>query len=171
MNAMLKKVTLFMAGLCVLLNWGCKSTEPTNAELDRQLSMKPAPVVIYKTKADYNRKVPVMLSDDRQQLISYPHPNDLRFSDGTFRYPLPLSSGYLLDRKGIGPKTVFLRMSYEEYFAQAPDPSTLLSLISDTDPIQEIWHCYLKINEKDITDSLNFIISNKLLSKRCRKIK
>ncbi len=171
MIEMLKKVTLFMAGLVVLLNWGCKSTKTTNGGMGRQLSLKPAPVVIYKTKADYNRQVPIMLSDDRQQVISYPHPNDLRFSDGTLRYPLPLTSGYLLDRKGIGTKTVFLEMNYEEYFAQAPEPSTLLSLISDTDPIQEIWHCYLKINEKDITDSLNFIINNKLLSKRCKKIK
>lgn len=167
----IKKLILFIAGISTFINWGCKTTQTTNDVYGEQLSMKPAPVVIYKTKNDYSQQVPIMLSDDQQLVISYPHPTDLRFSDGNFRYPLPLNNGYLLDRKGIGPKTVFLRRSYAEYAAQPPDPSTLLSLVIDTDPFQEIWHCNVKTNEKNLIDSLNVLISNKQLPKRCKKIK
>ncbi|MGC8865657.1 MAG: hypothetical protein ACP5O2_08040 [Bacteroidales bacterium] len=133
--------------------------------------MKPAPVVIYKTKASFDQQVPISVTNHPLQLVSYPHPSDLKFSDGSFRYPIPLNGGYLLDRKGVGPQTAFLSLSYEAYCAQPPDPSSLLSLIADSDPMEEIWHCYLPYRQDDLLDTLNYLISSQLINKRCTRIK
>ncbi len=150
---------------------GCKTPKPVFENQNNKVSMHPAPVVIYKTQTDCSKQVPIMLSDDPQDLISYPHPNDLRYADGRFRYPVLLEDGYYLDRKGIGPKTNFLRISYEEYAANPPAPPTLLNLVDHSAKILEIWHCYLNINEENLIDSLNFFIFNQKLMNRCKRIK
>jgi hypothetical protein len=163
----------FLGSIIILsLIWqGCKVTQHSSESNLDQFAMRPAPVVIYKTKRDYREQVPIMISEDGKQVISYPHPNDLKFADGSYRYPLSLNKGYLLDRKGIGPRTVFLNLSYEEYVSNPPDPSALLTYISDEEPLEEIWHCYLKTNGETLTDSLNYLIEAQQLVKRCKKIK
>lgn len=150
---------------------GCKSSHKLTQPQAEQFSMKPAPVVIYKTKADFDQLVPIAVAGEPPRLISYPHPTDLKFSDGSYRYPLHLKEGYLLDRKGVGPQTVFLRLTYEDYCAQPPDPSTLLTLIAEADPMEEIWHCHLPYRQDALVDTLNHLITSQLLNRRCSRIK
>ena len=66
------------------------------------------PVLVYKTKANYNNLVPVILSDGKTEIVSYPHPKDLIKGS---RFPLPfiLNDGYLLDNRGIGKNVAFLK--------------------------------------------------------------
>lgn len=166
------KTKLFPLIILISLIWeGCKVAQHSGETNAEHLSLRPAAVVIYKTKRDYREQVPIMVSEDRQQMISYPHPSDLRFADGSFRFPLSLNKGYLLDRKGIGPRTVFLNIRYEDYITNPPDPSELLRNISDEDPIIEIWHCDFKTSGETLIDSLNYFIDNYQLNKHCKKIK
>lgn len=154
----------------VVIN-GCKSSQKLSQPPTEQFAMKPAPVVIYKTKANFDQLVPIIAAGDPLSLVSYPHPSDLKFSDGSYRYPLPLKGGYLLDRKGVGPRTAFLRLTYEDYCAQPPDPSTLLSLIAESDPMEEIWHCHLPYSQEALVDTLNHLITSQQLNRCCSRIK
>ena len=45
--------------------------------------------VVYKTNMDYHDLVPVILSEDRSQIVSYPAPDDLRRS-GELTLPIAL---------------------------------------------------------------------------------
>ncbi|PIE88453.1 MAG: hypothetical protein CSA04_01840, partial [Bacteroidetes bacterium] len=44
------------------------------------------PLIVYKTRADYTKNVPVLLSCDKTHIVSFPHPKDLK-QGGKFRYP------------------------------------------------------------------------------------
>ena len=68
--------------------------------------------------------VPVTLSADGKSLVSYPAPTDL--NEG--QTPIDLGDGWWLDRRGIGPSSVFTTYTYEQYAAmqQAPSPQELL---------------------------------------------
>lgn len=157
--------------LFLVVSNGCKSSHKLSQPQTEQIPMKPAPVVIYKTKANFDRLVPIAVAGEPPRLASYPDPTDLKFSDGSYRHPLHLKEGYLLDRKGVGPQTVFLRLTYEAYCAQPPDPSTLLSLIAESDPMEEIWHCHLPYHSDALVDTLNHLITSQLLNRRCSRIK
>ncbi len=80
--------------------------------------------VIYKTSGEYNNNVPVTLSDDGKQIVSYPAPTDLT-DEST---PVTLIDGWLLDRRGVSKNSVFTDYTYEQYRAleQAPSPQELL---------------------------------------------
>lgn len=100
------------------------------------------PIIIYRTKADYSQLVPITLSEDGQQVVSYPAPTDLmRGQDYTL--PTPLADGWLLDNRGITPHSVFIRLSYAEYGALERSPSTeeLLQLVVDPNPFVSIVLC------------------------------
>jgi len=87
--------------------------------------------VVYTTSGDYNDLVPVTLSPDGSQVVSYPAPSDVSPESSA---PLPVAGGFLLDRRGIGMHTAFTRYTYAEYSAmqQAPTPQQLLdSIIPD----------------------------------------
>lgn len=94
------------------------------------------PIVIYQTRADYDNCVPVQLSSDKKQIVSYPSRGDIG-TPGNFATPIKLEGGYLHDRRGVGPNTAFLSLSYDEYAALPQDPSseTLMSYIIDDDPL------------------------------------
>lgn len=100
------------------------------------------PVIVYKTKGDYARLVPITMSMDKQRIVAYPDPSDLRIS-GQLPYPVTLREGYLLDRRGINRNTAFLSLTYEAYaeLDSVPPLDTLYSLIIDHDPFTEMYHC------------------------------
>jgi hypothetical protein len=83
-----------------------------------------------------------MLSADRKTILSYPHPKDLRTSDG-LSVPVKLENGWLLDRRGIGMNVAFLRMTYAEYAAleNAPSLAELDAAITDRDPLTDLCDC------------------------------
>lgn len=100
------------------------------------------PVIIYKTKANYNMHVPVSLSPDKKTLLSYPAVQDVYYQ-GALAIPTLLLNGYLLDNRGIDTNSVFLNYTYETYSAltQTPLPEELLKNIFADDPIETLYSC------------------------------
>lgn len=105
-------------------------------------------VIVYKTKSDYRNKVPVILSDDKGTIISFPAPSDL-MKDSTLRLPTELLNGYVLDNQGINKNSAFTSYTYEEYSGMKfpPDIDELKNRIIDTDPFLEI-HDFKSLFEK-----------------------
>lgn len=114
------------------------------------------PVIVYKTKADYSQHVPIILSADKKELISYPAPGDLYYK-GELAIPYALGHGYLLDRRGINENAVFIALTYEAYsqLEQAPRVAELMDMIIDMDPFLEIYHCGMPHQYKELESELS----------------
>ena len=114
-------------------------------------------VLIYKTKADYSDLVPVTMNPERTQIVSYPAKTDIRPS----AKPLPLADGWYLDRRGIGPNTVFTDYTYEEYSSleKTPTVSQLMEHIIEKYPLLELRDCG---TQSLSPDQLNDLISSGL---------
>ena len=125
---------------------------------------------LYKTKGDFNKLVPVVLSDDKAKIISYPHPRDVYYK-GELAYPTVLEDGYLLDNRGISLNVAFLKVTYEDYskLEKSPTVDELLELVIDNDPLTVLYNCGNRNQYKDDVTELNNIISSKHLDK-CKKI-
>jgi hypothetical protein len=95
-------------------------------------------VIIYKTKADYSKNVPVGVNEEKTAIISYPGKTDLKNQE-----PTPLQYGFLLDRRGININVAFLKYTYDEYLAleTIPPIAELFNAIIDADPITEMYNC------------------------------
>jgi len=142
---------------CVCLKQSDKMNQ--NAQL-------PAPqVIIYKTKADYSRLVPITLSADKKTVISYPDIRDIS-RDGKFTYPTSLKQGYWLDNRGISADVAFLRLSYEEYAALPKTPSSefLYAMILTRNPLKKMYACGLRHKFQDPEKELNQAIDSGNLS-------
>lgn len=113
------------------------------------------PVIVYKTKENYNELVPVILSADKKEVISYPAPGDLYYQ-GDLAYPLELGDGYLLDRRGINEYVAFIEMTYTEYaeLDKAPTPEELFKIILDDDPLLEMYHCGSRYDYDNLEDEM-----------------
>lgn len=127
---------------------------------------------IYKTTADYSNNVPVILSEDKKNIVSYPHPKDVKTSN-SFLKPTELMNGYLLDNKGVQINTAFLSLTYEEYskLQEVPSLDFLKSKIIDRNPFAELCDCGLKSNIKNIESTLNLLIKQKKLRSTCKALK
>lgn len=127
--------------------------------------------IVYKTKADYSKLVPVTLSDDKTEIISYPHPKDIQVGD-SFQYPTQLANGYWLDNRGVSKNTVFIKLNYEAYskLTEAPSLGELYALIIDKDPFIEICNCGNKNAFSNVSEQLNGLIKAKRLKKVCKKL-
>jgi hypothetical protein len=101
-----------------------------------------APVIIYKTNADFYQNVPVMLNDDKTDIISFPDITDVYYN-GKLAYPTKLENGYLLDNRGISKNTAFLKYTYEEYskLPATPTKDELLKMLVSKNPISELYNC------------------------------
>lgn len=128
--------------------------------------------IVYRTVTDVGDAVPIALSPDGAEIVSYPHPSDL-LVDGQLRVPSPLADGYLLDNRGIGPNAAFLKWSYSEYaaFDHAPTLAELQAAISVREPIAEMYDCGLRHQYKDPVKELDEIISTGTMPKRCKRLK
>ena len=141
----MKTPFLILVALAATVSSCSKHTVPASAEKSNPVApavIPSAPCIVYKTKADYSKNVPVGLSDDKTRITSFPAVYDLK-RNGKFTYPTALVSGYLLDNRGIGPDAAFLKVTYEEYSStdQAPQASDLFGEILDADPILEMYRC------------------------------
>jgi len=162
--------------ILVLLILSCSSKKEvvrnSREKLLEQSLISGQPVLVYKTKRNYNNLVPILLSDDGKTLISYPHPKDLIIGSG---YPLPtiLNNGYLIDNRGIGKNVAFLSISYEEYskLESVPSIEEIYQLIIDKEPLVEIYNCGSKSNFINIENEINIMIANNKLNKTCKLIK
>jgi len=148
--------------LNIMIYQSCSSPK-TATETGRSLISSP-PAIVYKTREDYFDKVPVTLSEDRQQIISFPAQSDL-LVDGKFSYPTLLLDGYLLDNRGINQKTAFLRFSYEDYYNMdnIPNAQRLINYIIDDQPFIEFYEVGRKSDFQDLESQINQMISNKKL--------
>lgn len=139
-----------------LMLFSCKSTRIVVPEAYAQ-----APVIVYKTSADYLNKVPITLNEEGDQVMSYPAPSDLRSGEG-LALPVQLKKGYLLDMRGVQPNSAFTSYTYEEYFALdvAPPPGELLEKVIDPDPFTEMYHCGKHGAFTDLKKELNRLIGD-----------
>lgn len=126
--------------------------------------------LVYKTRADRSRNVPVTLSADGAGIVAYPHPSDLKAGDAWLT-PTPLGVGYLLDNKGIGPRTAFLAFTYEEYarLPEAPSLGELLKQVVDKKPLAELWDCGSR-NAPGLRDRIDRAIAEKNLAGLCAAV-
>lgn len=127
--------------------------------------------LVYKTRKDYFKNVPVTLSEDKSKIVSYPAISDVYYK-GQLAYPTKLEKGYLLDNRGININTAFLSLTYEEYIKlkDVPKLSELYSLIIDKDPFTELYNCGNRYKFKDEINELNEIIKSDKL-KDFKKLK
>ena len=125
---------------------------------------------IYKTTSDYYNLVPIILSDDKTVIVSFPHPRDVYYK-GALAYPTQLEDGYLLDNRGISPNVAFLNISFDEYskLKKAPSIDSLFGMIIDNNPLLELYNCGTRYQYKDEVAELNNVITNRQLTK-CKKI-
>lgn len=146
----------------LILSLGCTSI---NAQV-------PGPhAIVYKTRKDYSKLVPVTLSADGKQIVSYPAPTDLKAGDKLL-YPTHLHHSYLLDNRGIGVNTAFLNISYERYasLTSAPSLKQLQRMILSRSPFKELCDCGPLNKYADPQRELNLLIDKGLLKKKCRSI-
>jgi hypothetical protein len=113
--------------------------------------------IIYKTKADYSKNVPVTLSEDKSHILSYPAPQDVYFH-GILAYPTALAKGFLLDNRGLSVNSAFISLTYEEYakLPAAPAPDELYKMIIDKDPFTEMYN--LGSRYRNATEEINELI-------------
>jgi len=137
------------------------------------IAQVPGPhAIVYKTRKDYSKLVPVTLSADGKQIVSYPAPEDLKAGD-KYLYPTRLHKGYLLDNKGIGPNTAFLNVSYERYarLKTAPSMAQLQRMILTRAPFKELCDCGPLNSYKAPTKELNAAIDKRQLHQKCKRLK
>ena len=173
------KVVIFYS-MVIFAMLGCKSQQKNSDSATNNISLKTAQpfvaalshVVIYKTTKDYNHNVPVILSEDKTQIVSYPHPTDL-FYNGELVLPTILHNGYLLDNRGIGKNVAFLKYTYDEYskLSEIPTLDELQRNIIDKEPLAELWDCGIKNNFTDLQKQLNEWIDRDMLIEKCKRIK
>ncbi len=164
--------------ICVTLLLSCNTNkkvmqESNETQPDFVPLFSPGPsVLVYKTKANYNNLVPVILSDDKTEIVSYPHPKDL-LKGSEYSIPFVLNEGYLLDNRGIGKNVAFLKMSYEEYsnLKNIPSIKELHEIILDDDPLTELCDCGAKTGFTNEGKQLNKLIEDKKLRTICKVIK
>ena len=161
-------LSLFMFISCshkVTTKGGSAKTDSGN-----QLVASP-PCIIYKTKVNYSRNVPVILNEEKSYITSFPGVKDLNFQ-GKPAYPSELVQGFLLDNRGIGPNVAFLDYTYEEYqnLDKTPSADELMKKILDKDPLTEMYQCGTRSQYKDLENDLKKMILSGNLS-ACKKIK
>jgi len=118
-------------------------------------------VIIYKTKADYSKNVPLTLSDDKSKILNYPGVKDVYYK-GALAYPTHLVKGYLLDNRGVNINTAFLSLTYEEYskLNTTPAPDDLYKMIIDKEPFKEMYNLGNRYGFKDEVNEINELIEH-----------
>ena len=167
------KITVFI--ILSVFFVSCKSSDNVMTKTD-EISLGGAvpspPILVYKTKKDYNNRVPVLLSDDKTQIVSYPDPKDLK-AGSDFLLPTSLQNGYFLDNKGIGKNVAFLKYTYTEYskLQTLPTLQELYNSILDKNPLTELCNCGNKNKFSDLKKQLNELIRSGKLKTDCKEIK
>ena len=158
-----RSAAMFSTVVCILL-FSCSTSITSTGHQDNKnqgtVSLSSPPCLVYKTRADYTKNVPVLLSADRSFVISYPDVKDVQLN-GSFSYPTVLTNGYLLDNRGIGPNVAFLTLTYEQFASLRATPTSeeLMLLVLDKDPLLELFRCGNRDQFSDISKELITLIS------------
>jgi hypothetical protein len=128
-----------------------------------------APLIIYKTKADYSNNIPITLNENKDKVVAYPSVKDVIINNKP-AVPDKLADGFLLDNLGISPNTVYTSYTFEEYaqLKAVPSIEELMKRIIDNDPFLEMYNCGKRVDFKTSKD-INNLINDKL--KNCKKLK
>jgi hypothetical protein len=140
--------------MSVIISSCCTSKK---AQSQTGQSTIPGPkAIIYQTTKDYSKLVPIILSDDKKTIVSYPDVKDIYYN-GNLAYPTQLHNGYLLDNRGINENVAFLNLTYEEYskLAKTPTPEQLMKMVTDNQPLNKMYSCGIRSSFKDIESELN----------------
>ena len=118
-----------------------------------------AKALVYKTRADYFNRVPVLMNAEKDRILSYPDPTDLIYGT-VLALPIRLKNGYLLDNRGIGIHVAFLTYTYETYHAlsKVPPLNQLMDSLLDRNPLTELWDCGARSLYKNEVYELNALI-------------
>ncbi len=137
-----------------------KNTPETAPAVSQSVAVTGPDVIIYKTKADYYQLVPVIMNEEKTEIVSFPAPQDLRYK-GKPAIPGRLAEDFLLDNRGINENVAFLNISYEEYMnlAKAPSVEELKKQIIDTDPLIVMYNCGKRQLYKNEIEELNKLIT------------
>lgn len=119
-------ILMLAAGLLAAGFVSCRSGQPEPHPEQMQLPVLNGEVmampkaIVYQVSGDNCMDlVPITLSADGKKVVSYPAPSDL--NEG--QTPIDLGDGWWLDRRGIGPTSVFTTYTYEEYAAMKTPPT------------------------------------------------
>lgn len=180
----MRKIRIFVCFSLIVTGFsfqGCKCKEKASVpeetaiiiekfQTEETVGTKSLPhAIVYKTKKDYSKNVPVTMNEDKTTIVSYPAPTDI-FFNGSFAYPTLLENGYLLDNRGIGPNVAFLDYTYQEYskLKQVPEIKSLYNKIIDNNPLLELWDCGTRKQSKSEIETYNTLIINKFPD--CRQL-
>ncbi len=157
MKKAIQLLTLLLSG--ILLSYCCSPRKATNNTVNTAVSIPGPKVIIYKTTNDYSKLVPVILSDDKKTLVSYPDIRDVYFN-GNLAYPTRLHDGYWLDNRGIDKNVAFINMTYEEYskLKATPSPAELMAMIIDPQPLSIMYNCGSRALYNNIEQEINIKI-------------
>jgi hypothetical protein len=162
----------------------CKTTRPSlnstqqtavqikESQLETGTEKAHAPnLLIYKTKSDYSNYVPVILSADKSQIVSYPAPSDV-IKAGELQTPIALHCGYWLDRRGINKNVAFLNTTYADYskLEQTPPIADLFGQIADKQPLLELFDSGSNMLNDALVSKINAWIDSGKLSAECKII-
>lgn len=154
----MRQIILWSSAILVsFVIFSCGSAKKAENMKSNQNALIPGPkAIIYQTKDDYSKLVPVILSNDKKLIESYPDIKDV-FYDGSLTYPTQLHKGYWLDNRGISSNVAFIKLTYEEYskLPKTPSPQELMEMIIDTQPIISMYSCGPRASYQDIIIELN----------------
>lgn len=128
--------------------------------------------MVYKTRADYADYVPILMNDERTEVVSYPDPRDLRKTNG-YKEPTLLEQGYLLDNRGINKNVAFLKLTHQDYadLTRRPTLKELNELILDKDPLVELCNCGVRNTFMNVERDVNAMIKAGTLRTKCTVLK
>jgi len=152
-RAILWSVIFLLSGVIA----SCCSTKKAESMKTEQKVNIPGPkVIIYKTKKDYSKLVPIILSDDKKSIESYPDIKDVYRGD-SLAYPTQLHKDYWLDNRGINLNVAFIRLTYEEYskLNETPSSEELLNMVIDNQPLVSMYSCGTRASYQDVESELN----------------
>jgi hypothetical protein len=171
----MNKMNILIYTVFISLFFSCTSrknrNDAGNNTKNEQAISVGQPIIIYKTKIDYSQNVAVTLSEDKSEIISYPHPKDV-FYASKLAHPIELDNGYLLDNLGINIHTAYLSLTLKEYsqYEKVPSMKEFYQLIIDKNPLTEFYNCGNRQNLKNELVEINSIVKKGNLEK-CKCLK
>lgn len=163
----MNKLLLIILAISIMACQGSKKSssenntiEPSDVIEDIEVVNRDVPIaMIYKTIADFYENIPVIMDDEKNEIISYPSPSDIYYNDKLSK-PSKLKNGYLLDKRGINKNVVFLTYTYQDYskMSNTPSMSDMKKHIKEKYPLVELINCGKRNQYKDEIKDLNELI-------------
>lgn len=156
------KKSILCFSILLLSFVGCSKTRvSSNSNLSTMVHATNR-IVIYKTQAKYQSLVPIQMNANKDKILSFPDPLDVKIA-GQYLTPIALENGFFLDRKGINQNVVFLDYTYPEYAElKSIDPNDLIQHIHVKYPIMAMYECgnWMDFSQKtpQLIELLNHLI-------------